>query len=122
MRRKTKLKSFISESGSYDSPISGQSVISYVSIAWTVYFKVINLVRIIKIFSAREYLGSKEGSRAVVLIFTPNKVLEVRSHKDELLRSVDFSRADELDVILVNDGKHVVIKNPKEYDCKCVLY
>ncbi|OXA56851.1 Dual oxidase 2 [Folsomia candida] len=88
MRRKTKLKSFISESGSYDSPIS-----------------------------AREYLGSKEGSRAVVLIFTPNKVLEVRSHKDELLRSVDFSRADELDVILVNDGKHVVIKNPKEYDC-----
>src|SRR3954469_16567049 len=67
--------------------------------------------------TAREYLGSREGSRAVLLIFSDDGVLVVRSFSGELLRSVDFSKTNELDLIIVGDGKHVVVKNPKEYDC-----
>jgi hypothetical protein len=74
-------------------------------------------VSCIRLFTAIEWVGSKEGTRAIALVLTDAGVLEVRSHKGELLRQVDLSSKDKIDLILPNDGKYLIIRNPKEYDC-----
>jgi len=61
-------------------------------------------------------MGSKAGTRSVALVFSAKDVLEVRSHKGELLRQIDLGSRDVIELIVPSDGKHIIIKNPKEYD------
>lgn len=62
-------------------------------------------------------MGQHKPSRAVALVFNTEKMaLEIRNHGGALLRSIDLTRKNELEVILASDGKHLVFKNPSEYD------
>lgn len=67
---------------------------------------------------AKEWLGFHRPNRAVaVVVNDKKKALEIRTHSGELLRSIDFSGKTEVDVVLVGNGKHFIVKNPIEYDC-----
>lgn len=44
-------------------------------------------------------------------------VIEVRGISGEILRNIEVAGRDRMDFILTADGCHIVIKNPKEYDC-----
>ncbi len=70
------------------------------------------------VFTAREWVGSHTPNRAVALVINDDKKsLEIRTHAGSLLRNIDFTRRTSLNVILVSDGKHLVLKNPNEFDC-----
>ncbi|CAL8138364.1 unnamed protein product [Orchesella dallaii] len=67
---------------------------------------------------AREWMGQGRPPRAVALLINDDKkTLELRSHSGNLLRVIDLSSRKSLEVVLVNDGKHLILKNSNEYDC-----
>lgn len=81
-----------------------------------IFFK--KIFRNYLVFTAREWIGSHTPNRAVALVINDDKKsLEIRTHAGNLLRNIDLTRRTSIDVILVNDGKHLVLKNPNEFDC-----
>ncbi len=68
-------------------------------------------------FAGREWVSGKEGSRGVAVVLTEKGVMELYSHRSELLRSLDLSIRSPLDLALVSDGASLLLRNPREYDC-----
>lgn len=67
-------------------------------------------------------MGTQGPPRAVALVINDEKKsLEVRNHIGSLLRSIDFARLGVLEVVLVSDGKHLIMKNSSEYDCVLIF-
>ncbi|ODN05836.1 Dual oxidase 1, partial [Orchesella cincta] len=65
---------------------------------------------------AREWMGHNKPTRAVALLINEEKkTLELRSLSGNLLRVIDLSKS--MEIVLVNDGKHIILKNSNEYDC-----
>jgi len=52
-----------------------------------------------------------------VLTFTSTDQLELRSHGGQILRVFDFTGKGMVEIIIVDNNRHIVIKNPAEYDC-----
>ncbi|CAG7733979.1 unnamed protein product [Allacma fusca] len=69
------------------------------------------------VFTGREWQGKVDGYRSAVFVLNDEHSFDIRSHNGEVLRHVNLEGRSEIEIILVTDGCHLVVKNPQEFDC-----